>query len=194
MRGGGAGGGNNAGGEIGRQTSEGKAWWRLQRPEGVREGSGGMRIDVVSEVPLDNTHSPFISFLLTCIGIQLMLNYSLLSTSHRYCACLVMVKMFSTLWERCYRGNKGKNANNKRKGLQPGALRHTRSDSGRCNVNDLSWMNSEGPERSELNQSDREMVRVLWVGYSHNDVVSQGNKNLFRSFFWQGLDGAWHGD
>lgn len=29
--------------------------------------------------------------------------------------------------------------------------------------------------------------------YSDSNVVSQDNKNLFQSFFWQGLDGTWQG-
>lgn len=42
------------------------------------------------------------------------------------------------------------------------------------------------------------MVGVLkkqaWAVSSDSNVVSQDNKNLFQSFFWQGLDGAWQGD
>lgn len=68
MRGGGRGGYYIAGGEIGRQTSEGKGVMQTAKARGGEgeEGNQGMSVDV-SVVLLGNTRSPLISFLLTCV-------------------------------------------------------------------------------------------------------------------------------
>lgn len=100
MRGGG-GGYYIAGGEIGRQTSEGKGKGVMQtvkaRGGEGEEGNWGMSMDVVSVVPLGNTRSPLISFLLACV---LATNWCLII---RYKALhLHAFNVLGWLWWTCF--------------------------------------------------------------------------------------------